>query len=120
MPNRNDDASESLFSYGTLQLEAVQLSTFNRKLDGRADHLPGYRQEMVEITDPQVVATSGKSHHPIVIRTGNPQDKIAGMVFFVTPDELIRADSYEVADYRRESVILASGLTAWVYVDARK
>jgi len=29
------------------------------------------------------------------------------------------ADAYEVSDYKRVSVALASGLTAWVYVQAR-
>jgi hypothetical protein len=33
-----------LFSYGTLQLEAVQLATFGRKLNGAADGLPGFEQ----------------------------------------------------------------------------
>lgn len=111
--------SERLFSYGTLQLEAVQMSTFGRRLEGRTDALPGYRQEMLEISDPQVVATSGKTHHPILIHTGNPDDRIPGMVLFVSPQELVQADRYEVAQYRRIAVTLSSGLTAWVYVDAR-
>lgn len=34
--------SEKLFSYGTLQQETVQLSTFGRKLQGTADVLIGY------------------------------------------------------------------------------
>ncbi|MDQ0702424.1 hypothetical protein QF043_001216 [Pseudomonas sp. W3I7] len=29
------------------------------------------------------------------------------------------ADAYEVSDYKRVSVALASGLTAWVYVQAQ-
>jgi len=46
--------TENLFSYGTLQYESVQLSTFGRKLTGIKDTLIGYRLEMVEITDPSV------------------------------------------------------------------
>ena len=59
-----------LFSYGTLQQEDVQLATFGRRLAGAADALVGYRQSMVEIDDPEVVRTSGKTHHPIVAFTG--------------------------------------------------
>lgn len=33
---------EKLFSYGTLQLEQVQLDTFGRLLEGQADTLQGY------------------------------------------------------------------------------
>jgi hypothetical protein len=36
----------------------------------------------------------------------------------ITEEELAAADAYEVADYKRVSVTLASGLTAWVYVQA--
>jgi hypothetical protein len=47
-----------LFSYGTLQDQAVQLSTFGRELKGRLDNLPGYKQNLVEITDPAVLCAS--------------------------------------------------------------
>lgn len=43
---------------------------------------------------------------------------MAGMVFQISEDELAAADRYEVADYKRVAVTLASGLTAWVYVRA--
>jgi gamma-glutamyl AIG2-like cyclotransferase len=107
-----------LFSYGTLQTEAVQLSSFGRRLDGAPDALPGYRQSLVEITDPAVLATSGARFHPIVEPSSNPADEVAGTVFQVTPAELIAADAYEVSDYARVSVRLKSGLEAWVYVRA--
>jgi hypothetical protein len=35
--------TEKLFSYGTLQYEAVQLDTFGRTLLGQKDVLLGYR-----------------------------------------------------------------------------
>ena len=41
------------------------------------------------------------------------------MVFEITDDELARADEYEVREYSRITVELASGRQAWVYVDAR-
>ncbi len=108
-----------LFSYGTLQTKAVQLATFGRELDGRPDSLPGYARSMVEITDPEVIATSGATHHPIVAFTGNPADSVDGMVFSITEKELAAADDYEVADYKRVAVQLSSGIEAWVYIDAR-
>jgi hypothetical protein len=47
------------FSYGTLQQENVQLSTFGRVLQGEKDDLLGFEQTVLKIDDPQVVATSG-------------------------------------------------------------
>ena len=41
------------------------------------------------------------------------------MVFEITDAELAHADAYEVAAYVRVKAPLASGLEAWVYVDAR-
>ncbi|MCA8093436.1 gamma-glutamylcyclotransferase [Burkholderia anthina] len=118
MSNVDSTLSENLFSYGTLQLEQVQLATFGRLLGGHADHMPGYSLAMLEIKDPEVVATSGKTHHPVVTYTGNPGDKVSGTVFAITPEELKHADDYEVDAYRRDLVVLASGASAWVYVDA--
>lgn len=112
------DATVYLFSYGTLQDKAVQIANFGRELSGSADAMLGYDQHWVEITDPQVLAASGKTHHPI-LRPGRPDSApIAGTVFRITPEELAAADSYEVSDYQRVSVRLASGIQAWVYVSA--
>ena len=107
-----------LFSYGTLQQENVQLATFGRRLEGAADALPGYASFLLEITDPQVLATSGERFHPIVRETGNRADSVPGTVFAISEAELAAADDYEVSDYRRVLVRLASGLDAWVYVKA--
>jgi hypothetical protein len=118
MTQTDQPFSERLFSYGTLQLEQVQLATFGRKLDGEADEMPGFSRTMLKIDDPEVVKTSGKTHHPVVAYTGNPADRVAGAVFAITAQELAHADDYEVAAYRRDRVTLASGVSAWVYVDA--
>jgi hypothetical protein len=107
-----------LFSYGTLQQESVQLTTFGRLLDGRSDELVGFEQALLEITDPAFVAASGKSHHAIVRFNGRPDSRVRGMVFELTDGELARADAYEPAGYTRISTTLASGEEAWVYADA--
>jgi hypothetical protein len=107
-----------LFSYGTLQQDDVQRGTFGRLLSGQVDVLAGYSRDVVAIDDPAVVATSGKTHHPIVRHSGDAADRVAGTVFEISDAELAQADAYEVAAYRRVGVTLASGLAAWVYVDA--
>lgn len=104
-----------LFSYGTLQQDSVQLSSFGRLLKGHADALTGWKREMIEITDADVLAKSGLRFHPIVV-PGAPSDEVQGMVFEITADELASADRYEVADYKRITVRLKSGTEAWVYV----
>jgi hypothetical protein len=111
---------ERLFSYGTLQLPDVQRATFGRLLDGAPDALVGFREEMVRITDPAVLATSGRLFHPIVVRSYDHADRVEGTVFEITPEELAAADEYEVHDYERVEAKLASRLRAWVYVMRRR
>ena len=109
-----------LFSYGTLQQEHVQLSTFGRRLQGQRDELPGFEPSLVSIEDPQVVATSGKTHHANVAFNGRHDSRVSGTVFEITDAELAAADQYErLAAYIRVTAMLASGKQAWVYVDAR-
>ncbi|GLQ22796.1 hypothetical protein GCM10007853_06700 [Algimonas ampicilliniresistens] len=107
---------EHLFSYGTLQLPSVQRETFGQKVVGEPDALVGFAKTMVEITDADVLALSGERFHPIVTRTGHERDRVAGTVFALTSEQLARADAYEVDDYERVAVTLASGLEAWLYV----
>ena len=89
-------AMEQLFSYGTLQDKAVQLANFGRELVGQHDAMLGYSQSWVEITDPEVLATSGKTHHPIVAPTEEQAASVEGMVFQINEQELAAVDGYEV------------------------
>jgi hypothetical protein len=108
--------TELLFSYGTLQLEKVQLESFGRLLKGEKDALSGYKLVSLEIKDEKVLEQSQQPFHPMAIPSVDKKDKVQGVVFEITGDELLKADSYEVSDYVRISVILDSGKNAWIYV----
>ena len=99
--------TERLFSYGTLQTESVQLSTFGRRLDGSPDALVGYRLRMIEI--------DAESHRNLEF-TGSASDFVEGTVFAVTPQELEQADAYEPDGYERRQIELRSGTQAWIYL----
>ena len=113
-----DQEFDLLFSYGTLQSEAVQLATFGRKLEGRPDALAGYMLVMIEIDDQDFVAASGTAHHRNLRFTGLPSDIVEGTALSLTAEELSLSDSYEPAGYERRQVRLRSGSTAWVYIDS--
>lgn len=110
--------TEFLFSYGTLQLEAVQMAIFGRRLTGKRDVLPGFEETSLVIEDQAIISISGKTHHTIAKFTGRTSDAISGTVYAVIPEEIQSADKYEVA-CQRVAVVLQSGIRAWVYVDAR-
>jgi gamma-glutamylcyclotransferase (GGCT)/AIG2-like uncharacterized protein YtfP len=107
-----------LFSYGTLQQEAVQRSTFGRRLTGHPDELVGFEQSWQEVEDAEFVATSGTARHAVVRYTGNAASRVQGTVFEVTNAEIESADHYEPAGYTRIATTLASGKRAWVYAQA--
>lgn len=105
-----------LFSYGTLQLERVQLDTFGRILTGKKDSLKNYILSQIKITDPDVIKSSGTDMHPMLEYTGNENDFVEGTVFDLSEEEIVQADSYEVEDYKRAELIFASGELAYVYL----
>lgn len=106
-----------LFSYGTLQREDVQRRTFGRRLEGVEDALVGYEPSRVPIQDPQVVASTGSTHHANATFTGREASRVGGTVFEVTDAELARVDGYEAPfAYARVLAPLASGRQAWVYL----
>lgn len=115
--NPADKETENLFSYGTLRLEEVQLSTFGRKLEGQPDVLEGYRLVMIRIQDHDFVIKSGSADHRNIEFTGNPSDFVEGFVFWVNQKELEHSDAYEPIGYKRILVSLRSGSNAWVYLN---
>jgi|ERR1043165_8693213 len=119
MNSQPQSEMESLFTYGTLQLEEVQFATFGRKLEGWRDALVGYRLVMIKISDEDFVTKSGTADHRNLQFTGNASDLVEGVVFAVTMAELEQSDAYEPEGYERVRVQLASGAAAWVYLDKR-
>src|SRR5512134_3099974 len=96
------EESEHLFSYGTLQREAVQLATFGRRLTGVPDILPGYCQTRIAIQNESVAAASGDKYYLNAHFTGRDSDSVVGTTFKVTKTELEQADIYEAdACYKR-------------------
>lgn len=107
----------ALFSYGTLQLPEVQLANYGRRLEGEPDALVGYRLVVLPDRDPDAVRISGAKTHMVARRTGDPADRIPGVVFLLTEEELAATDRYEGSDYGRAELALESGRTALVYVE---
>jgi len=110
-------ADVPVFSYGTLQLSEVQLANYGRTLEGSPDALLGYRLITLPDRDPDAVRISGTKTHFVVRRTGDPADRVPGVVLLLTAEELARTDRYEGSDYGRAKLVLESGRRALVYVE---
>ncbi|MGB3303028.1 gamma-glutamylcyclotransferase family protein [Gordonia sp. (in: high G+C Gram-positive bacteria)] len=106
-----------LFSYGTLMDPAVQDGVFGRPMPTTPDALPGFRIDKLTITDPEVIALSGIKTH-LILRPDPDALAVPGARLQLDDAGLAAADDYEVDDYRRVEVTLASGLRAWVYLAA--
>ena len=105
-----------LFSYGTLRDEAVQLDLFGRTLQASEDALVGYRQERIEVADPEFAKLSGSAVHSILLPVEDLTARVPGTALEVTEAELDITDRYEPAEYHRVIAKLASGAETWVYV----
>jgi len=105
-----------LFSYGTLQQDAVQIATFGRRLQGTPDALVGFERSVVAAAPGE---SGGPTEHANALFNGRNDAQLTGMAFDVSDHELAAADQYEmVAAYIRVMTRLASGRQAWVYVHA--
>lgn len=97
---------ENLFVYGTLNDKSIQKNIFGRELVGVKDVLSGYKIESIVIDG---------FEYPIIILS-SIDDIIHGHVLSVTMEEILKADIYEGNKYKRITVILNSGINAWVYI----
>jgi hypothetical protein len=109
---------EYLFSYGTLREADVQQQVFGHPVPGTPDAVIGFRLVDVTITDPRAIAISGRATHTIIDPSPNDSDAVEGQVLPLGPADLVAADAYEDAAYRRVRARLRSGGEAWVYVRA--
>ena len=103
-----------LFSYGTLRQADVQRSVFGRELAEEPDLLRGFEVRQIQLGD----GRGGVATYPILRRAADPSREVAGAALAIRRHDLAPADAYEGRAYRRIEVVLGSGRTAFVYVDA--
>lgn len=108
-----------VFSCGTLRQPDVQQAPYGCVVRTTDDSLPGYRIGWLRITDPDVIATSGSDRHPI-LRRGTDGDSVTRSCLELDDAELAATDAYEVSDYSRHEVTLASGVAAWAYLAGQR
>ena len=95
---------ELLFVYGTLKEGGIQERVIGRLVPGEPDILEDYFKSTIKL--------SGRRYPIISPREGSV---VEGEVLVLTPEELRRVDKYEGPAYRRQKVMLRSGMVAWVY-----
>jgi hypothetical protein len=81
-----------LFAYGTLRQPEVQRAVFGRVLDGAEDAVCGYDLGALQITDPDVIASSGSDSHPVLLPSDDRGQQVAGTVFAISDEDLAAAD----------------------------
>lgn len=98
LPAIDEDATYSVFVYGTLTQPWVRWLVMGRAGEGEPAKLPGFRKEELDIKPAAGAVTEGK-------------------VITVNADEIRALDRYERLGirYERVELTLQSGETAWVY-----
>jgi hypothetical protein len=106
-----------VFSYGSLQEEAVQLETFGRRLTGFPDALVGYETELVPVTRKDDPHYGRKTHHLNLKANGRAQSRVAGTALDVSDAELALTNRFEErSGYARIAARTAGGRDVWLYV----
>ena len=109
-----------IFSYGSLQEEAVQLSIYGRALRGEPDELLDCVCTQIKVPKWHKAAANGVTHYANVSFTPGSGSRVAGTVLELSDSELAASDGYERdAEYVRVMTTLASGRRAWVYLSGR-
>jgi len=107
-----------IFSYGSLQQEAVQVSVYGRVLGGEPDELVDWVRGEIAVPKSHK-ASATLTHYANVTFAPGSGGRVAGTVFEITEAELATTDGYErEAEYVRVIVTLASDRRAWVYQSA--
>jgi gamma-glutamylcyclotransferase (GGCT)/AIG2-like uncharacterized protein YtfP len=101
---------EQLFAYGTLKDKEIQETIFGRILKGTSETLTGYAIKEIQIEEEY-----GLAPYPIIVSTQNQKDRIDGILYELSSEELQKADRYEGKHYTRIQVKLESNKIAWVY-----
>ncbi len=98
LPTIEEDATYSVFVYGTLTQPLVRWLVMGRAGDSDPAKLPGYRKEELDIKPAEGAVTEGQ-------------------VITVNADELRALDRYERLGvrYERVEVTLQDGESVWVY-----
>jgi gamma-glutamylcyclotransferase (GGCT)/AIG2-like uncharacterized protein YtfP len=108
-----------IFSYGSLQEEAVQLAVYGRVLRGEPDQLLHCVRERIAVPPWHKAAAAGITHYQNAVFVPGSDSHVEGTALELTDTELEASDGYERdADYVRIETVLASGRRAWVYVSA--
>jgi len=100
-------ATTHLFAYGTLQDPEVQKMVFSRGLKGEEDHLKSH----------SISAKRVGGLYPTIEKSADQNDRVNGVVYIISQEELQLVDAYEGGAYQRKEVTLASGIRAWVYTE---
>lgn len=109
------EPTEHLFTYGALRVPETQRALFGRVPGSREEVLSGFRLDHRAHPGPH----EGPLARWRALRaTGDPLDKVVGLVLQVTETELDAADDFEMMEFARREVVVDSGLRVWVYVVA--
>ena len=94
-----------MFSYGTLMDDEIRTRILGKNINVKPDILEGYT-----ITVHPVLIS-----YPVV--KPNKDDFVNGVVFDVTENDIKDLDMYETKYYKREEVVLKSGVKSMVYIE---
>lgn len=105
-----------LFSYDTSKLTALQLQNNGKEPKRTKAVLSGYKLNGSDTNDPSSIEKDVTHHQVIAIKSKEKSDKIEGVVFKISGEELLQIDKQNLSNYKRVLEKTDIGTDVWVYV----
>lgn len=105
-----------LFFYDRFKSPGLQLQHYGRKLSGTQDTLSGYALNNSMINGFSMTENGESTMSCMAIKSKESGDKITGMVYEVTGEELVRTDQLSDPNSKRVLATTDSGVEVWVYI----
>lgn len=106
-----------LFSYDILNSQDIQLQIYGRRLDGMDDTLSGYTLKDSNLNGSKVKDNRTRTLSQHAIKTKDPKDKVKGMLYEITGEELVQTDRHILKNYHRVLETTDSGAEVWLYME---
>ena len=105
-----------IFNYDASKSNDIRLHNNSNKHNGTKDTLSGYKLHDLNIGKLTSIEQNEVRNQSIAMKSTDHSNKIEGLVFEITGDELIQIDKSKVYDSKRVMETTDLGAEVWVYV----
>lgn len=105
-----------IFYYGALDAKEASRESYGIEMNGTPDKLSGYKFKDLGLINVKDSDKNNLSDHRLVLKSKELNDKIEGIVFEITGEELMQSDKQSPSNSKRVLATTDLGTEVWVRV----